>query len=112
MAFDHRKQYSEGAAVPRLASHDRQRSALLGHLPVRVRIVECANGIASEAKIAASFAEEGEAEAFIRSKVANDKSFRFDTGRHWGETTAGDQVCYWIETDQETASVKNAHRPT
>jgi hypothetical protein len=75
-------------------------------------MVECANGIASESKIAASFAEEVAAKAYIRSKVANDTSFRFGASRHWGQNTTGDQVCYWIETDQETASVKNAHRGT
>jgi hypothetical protein len=80
-------------------------------LPFRVRMVECANGTAGASRIAASFEEEDAARAFIRSKVANGGSFGSDAGRHWAENAAGDQVCYWIETGQETASVKRTHRP-
>ena len=80
-------------------------------LRVRVRMVECANGAASATQIAARFKDEASAEAFIRSKTESGKSSGSNAGRHWGENAAGDQVCYWIETDQETDTVKTTHAP-
>jgi len=102
MPYDLREQDPQAAANP----HSREPSALLDHLPFRVRMVACAYGVVSTARIAARFEAEGAAEAFIRSKIANGGS---GDGRDWGQNAAGIRICYWIETDQETASVKSAH---
>jgi hypothetical protein len=110
MAYDLRVKHREAAANPAASPHDRRRGARLNQLPFRVRMVACAGGTAGAAEMVASFEEEAAAEAFIRSKVANGKNAGSDSGRHWGQNAAGDQICYWIENDQETASVKSAHR--
>jgi hypothetical protein len=75
----------------------------------RVRMVACANGAASAARTAGSFANEAAAKAFIRSRLEIGRSSGSKADRHWGENAAGDQICYWIETDQETASVQSTH---
>jgi hypothetical protein len=71
-------------------------------------MVECTKVGTREVQTVADFEDGAAAEAFIRSKVGTGKKSDFNAGRHWGENTAGDQVCYWIETDQETAAVKSA----
>jgi hypothetical protein len=111
MAYDLRAQDREAAATPAAQPLDRPRGALVDLLPFRVRMVACAGGSAGAAEVVARFEEEAAAEAFIRSKVAHGNNAGFDSGRHWGQNAAGDQVCYWIETDQETTSVKSADRP-
>jgi hypothetical protein len=81
----------------------------LNPLHFRVRMVECTKVGAREVRTIADFEDEAAAEAFIQSKVAPGRNSGFNAGRHWGENTAGDQVCYWIETAQETASVQGTH---
>lgn len=78
-----------------------------GHLAVRVRMVETTGGATSEASTAASFNAQPAAEAFIRAEVTKCKAFGSIGGRHWGRNHADHQVYYWIETDQETASVRD-----
>lgn len=77
------------------------------HLAVRVRMVETADGATSVASTAASFAGHPAAEAFIRSEVMKCKAFGCVGRRHWGRNHTEHQVYYWIETDQETASVRD-----
>jgi hypothetical protein len=76
------------------------------HLGVRVRMVETSEGATSVASTAASFAGHSAAEAFIRAEVMKCKTFGSVGRRHWGRNHAEHQVHYWIETDQETASVQ------
>jgi hypothetical protein len=78
-------------------------------LRYRIRMVECTRAGAREVQTVADFENEAAAEAFIRMKIAAGPSADSSAGRHWGKNAAGDQICYWIETDQETASVKAAH---
>ena len=71
----------------------------------RVRMVVCTRIGTREVQTIADFEEEAAAKAFIRSKVGGGENAGSNAGRHWGENAGGDQVCYWIENDQETASV-------
>ena len=77
------------------------------HLGVRVRMVETSNGATTAASTAGRFAGHSAAEAFIRAEVMKCKSFGSAGQHHWGRNHAEHQVRYWIETDQETASVRN-----
>jgi len=90
-------------ADPVTASQD------VNSLRYRIRMVECTKAGTREVQTVADFENEAAAEAFIRTKIAAGKSAGSSAGRHWGENAAGDQICYWIETDQETASVKSTH---
>ena len=74
-------------------------------LSYRIRMVECTKAGAREVQTVADFESEAAAEAFIRIKLTGGESASSSAGRYWGENAAGDQICYWIETDQETASV-------
>ena len=78
------------------------------HFPVRVRMVESVNGATSPPQIAAGFISAEAAESFIRSEIAKCPNFGKIANRHWCRHHADHQVHYWIETDQETASVKDA----
>jgi hypothetical protein len=73
---------------------------------VRVRVVETANGVTGEARVAASFPREAAAADFIRAELMKWKSFGCHEGHNWGRNTADHHVRYWTETQQETASVR------
>jgi hypothetical protein len=76
------------------------------HLPVRVRRMQSAHGVAGAAETVGSFARQAAAEAFIQTEIKKFESFGSDRERHWGKGRDGGQVHYWVETDQETRSVE------
>jgi hypothetical protein len=80
-----------------------------GPLRYRIRMVECTKVGAREVETVGDFESAAAAEAFIQAKIAAGTSAGFSAGRHWAENAAGDQICYWIEADLETAPVKRTH---
>jgi hypothetical protein len=82
-------------------------ASVSGHLRVRVRMVETVDGATSAAATAGRFTGQRAAEAFMRAETMKCKAFGSVGRRHWGRNHADHQVFYWIETDQETASVRN-----
>jgi hypothetical protein len=70
-------------------------------------MVESLNGETSRPALVASFPGRRAAEAFMRREVMKCENFGTVANRHWGRHDPDHQFYYWIESDQETASVKD-----